>query len=380
MSSAVTIPRPGNFASFESQAVAVAPDNRIILVGSNPSSDHLGEQIFPTNYVVTRLTSTGSAHPGDFTGDGISDPAVYLPSLGAFGIRPSQGGADEIIPFGIPGPGQTIPAPGDYTGSGVEEIAAYLPNRPGIWRLPCTANGGPDCSSPFGTGRGPDHPRPGRLLRDRSGRRRGLPALARRVRPARPEGRPGPAHPVRDRRSGRVDLGAGRLRRLGKDRAGGLPAQPPSLHADSPLALPPARPSGSARQPPRSSAGAFAYRPANGGPDRIIPFGQAGAGRSIPMPGDYDGSGKTELAVYPPSLGEFVYRPANGGPDVAMAPFRDFRGTARRSPRRATTRVRAGPSWASTSRTWETWRSGRRGVGRTCCSRSGSPGVARRSR
>src|SRR6185437_1653164 len=48
-------------------------------------------------------------------------------------------------------------------------------------------------------------------------------------------------------------------------------------------------------------------------------FGIAGPGQSIPAPGDYDGSGKTELAVYMPSLGAFAYRPANGGPDVIQA-------------------------------------------------------------
>jgi hypothetical protein len=34
------------------------------------------------------------------------------------------------------------------------------------------------------------------------------------------------------------------------------------------------------------------------------------------MPGDYDGSGHTELAVYMPSIDAFAYRPYDGGPDV----------------------------------------------------------------
>lgn len=40
-----------------------------------------------------------------------------------------------------------------------------------------------------------------------------------------------------------------------------------------------------------------------------------GAGLTLPAPGDYDGSGRTEVAYFP-TLGVFEYRPANGGNDV----------------------------------------------------------------
>ena len=66
--------------------------------------------------------------------------------------------------------------------------------------------------------------------------------------------------------------------------------------------------------------GEFAIRNPAGGPDQIIPFGIAGTGNSIPAPGDYDGSGRTELGVYLPSLGAFAYRPADGAGDV-IVPF-----------------------------------------------------------
>jgi len=45
-------------------------------------------------------------------------------------------------------------------------------------------------------------------------------------------------------------------------------------------------------------------------------LGPAGAGGSIPAPGDYDGDGKADAAVYLPAFGAFAYRPSSGGPDV----------------------------------------------------------------
>ena len=67
-----------------------------------------------------------------------------------------------------------------------------------------------------------------------------------------------------------------------------------------------------------TASGSFAYRPADGGKDQIIQFGIPGIGNSIPVPGDYDGSGKTELAVYLPSSGDYAYRPADGGSDQTI--------------------------------------------------------------
>ena len=70
------------------------------------------------------------------------------------------------------------------------------------------------------------------------------------------------------------------------------------------------------------SQGAFFYRPYHGGPDVKVPFGTPNAGE-LPVVGDYDGSGRAEVAIYDPSRGAIVYRPASGSPDVTA-----FLGTA----------------------------------------------------
>ena len=63
--------------------------------------------------------------------------------------------------------------------------------------------------------------------------------------------------------------------------------------------------------------GAFYYRSDNGHGDVEIPIGTANSG-DIPVLGDYDGSGRTEAAIYSPSGGYIEYAPANGGPDVTI--------------------------------------------------------------
>ncbi len=228
--------------------------------------------------------------PADFDGSGRTNLAVYLPAIGALAYRPTAGGPDVFVPFGIPGPGQTIPAPGDYTGAGHAEIAAYLPAYGQYAYRP--AGGGRDVTVPFGI------PGPGQSLpapADYEGSGRDdiavyMPAIAAfGIRPAAggpdrivPFGIPGPGQSL----PAPADyLGTGR--------------------ADVAAYLAP--------------LGAFAIRPPGGGPDVFVPFGVPGVGRSVPVPGDYDGSGRAELAVYMPALGLFAYRPARGGADVIVA-------------------------------------------------------------
>jgi hypothetical protein len=224
---------------------------------------------------------------GDYFGTGLADAAIYLANVGDFAILNPQTGTDLIIPFGVPGAGQTIPAPGDYFGNGVTDIAAYIPSQ-GVYVIR-NPDGGPDVSVPFGiVGAGQTIPAPGDYFGT------GVDDLAVYL----------------------PSIGAFAIR----NPAGGpdeiIPFGMPGLGNSIPV---PGDYDGSGKTELAvymPSLGEFAYRPANGGPDVVVSFGIPGTGNSIPMPGDYDGSGKTEFAVYLPSLGEFAYRPANGGADV----------------------------------------------------------------
>jgi uncharacterized delta-60 repeat protein len=276
--------------SPEVDDVAVGGDGRVVVSGSDLKPFNPAD---PGKYFVARLTATGSAVQGDYDGDGLADAAVYLPSLGAYAIRPSGGGPDQIIPFGSAGAGQTIPAPGDYDGLGKTDMGIYLPSLGAFAYRPIFGGNGIGQIVPFGmAGIGNSIPAQG----DYFGTKRDnlavyLPSLgAFAIRPG--NGSPDQIIPF-------GIPGAGQSIPVPGDYDG-------SGRTELAVYLP--------------SLGAFAYRPANGGPDVIIPFGQAGAGNSLPMPGDYDGSGRTELAVYLPSLGAFAFRPAGGGPDVII-PF-----------------------------------------------------------
>ncbi|WP_435016441.1 PQQ-dependent sugar dehydrogenase [Tundrisphaera sp. TA3] len=67
-------------------------------------------------------------------------------------------------------------------------------------------------------------------------------------------------------------------------------------------------------------AGALAYRPSSGGEGVLVPFGFAGEGQTLPAQGDYDGDGRTDVAAFLPGPAIYAYRPSSGGPDV-LIPF-----------------------------------------------------------
>ena len=235
------------------------------------------------------VTPAPTAVAGDYDGDGKADVAVYLPSLGAFDIKFSSGAPEAIIPFGIPGVGNSIPAPGDYDHSGKTELAVYVPAYGELIYRP--ANGGPDVVNVFGSaGAGQSIPAPG----DYYGTGQTdiavyLPASG--------------VLAIKDPTGATV----GKMIPFGMAGLGMSIPVPGNYYGtgqtDVAVYMPSSR-TFAIQDPTGQTSG------------EMIPFGMPGDGNSIPMPGDYDGSGKTELAVYLPTLGIFAYRPSNGGPDL----------------------------------------------------------------
>jgi hypothetical protein len=79
--------------------------------------------------------STDTPVPGDYDGDGITDPAVYRD--GGWYIYPSGGGAAYSVGWGI---STDIPVPGDYDGDGITDPAVY---RDGTWYIYPSGGGAP---------------------------------------------------------------------------------------------------------------------------------------------------------------------------------------------------------------------------------------------
>ena len=215
--------------------------------------------------------------PADFSGLGHSDVAAYQPSsvspvdpdVGSFVSKSvlSPGIPGIYDAFGSGGVGGSIPAAADYLGVGFDQVAVYLPSI-GAYAIQATA-GSPMVALSFGVaGVGQTIPRPGGLLRDRSGRRRGLPAGLRRLRDQGPLRQDPRLHgPARDRRGGPVDPGAGGLFRHRPGRRRGLPDPARRVRRHRP-----GRQSGGAgplRQAGRGAVGAGAGRLRRLGPDRV---------------------------------------------------------------------------------------------------------------
>ena len=245
--------------------------------------------------------------PADYDGDGEDRHGDLSAGDRHWVIRHSSTGTTASYVWGR---GTDTPVPGDYDGDGVADLAVYRPST-GVWYVLTSGSSyDPSTAMTITLGAGTDIPGAGRLRRRRHDRLRRCITRRPRIWTVLSSSSAGPGVHVPvglDRRR----AGARRLRWRRPRSTSRCTGRPPAC--------------GSSASP----------RPAA---PRSLSC-QLGLGTDMPVPGDYDGDGMTDLAVYRPATGEwFVAAVDDRLHDVGDVPVGLRRATSRRSMRPSRTR------------------------------------------
>jgi len=280
---------------------------------------------------------------GDYDGDGITDVAVYEPLNGMWYIRPSSGADPITIQWGD---ASMTPVPGDYNGNGRYDLALY--QRPtGNWFIRSIDDGPPITFAQNWGDAGMDP-----VSGDYNGNGRHDLAVYQRSTGnwfIRALGPVGPGHPPITfgqnwgnsgmspvsgdyDGDGRSDLavyernsGNWFIRRLGPVGPGFPPITFGQNWGDASMDPVPGDYNGNGRHDlavyQRATGNWFIRALGPVGPGHPpITFGQNwGDASMVPVPGDYNGSGRQDLSVYQPSTGYWFIRRLGSGPPILFA-------------------------------------------------------------